>query len=85
MASQPPAPRKRPASAASTYAMVIELPFVLVAAVVMGGGLGYLLDRALHTAPAMLLVFGLLGFAGGLWEILKRLSRAEKKEQGGDG
>ncbi len=64
--------------------MVMELPFVMIAGVMIGGGAGYLLDRWLHTSPALTLVLGGLGFAGGIWEIIKRLTREEKRE-GGDG
>jgi len=64
--------------------MVMELPFVMIAGVMIGGGAGYLLDRWLHTSPALTLILGGLGFAGGIWEIIKRLTREEKRE-GGDG
>lgn len=61
----------------------MELPFVMVAGVVVGGGIGYLLDRWLHTSPAITLIFGALGFAGGIWEIIRRLSSDEKSGGGG--
>src|SRR5690606_13832366 len=38
----------------------------LVAALFVGGGLGLLLDRALHTAPWIMLVGLILGFAAGV-------------------
>lgn len=46
----------------------------MVGSVVIGGGLGYLLDRWLHTAPIFLLIFGALGFAGGIYEVIHRLT-----------
>jgi len=64
--------------------MVMELPFVMVAGVVVGGGIGYLLDRWLHTAPALALILGGLGFAGGVYEIIRRLT-SEEKRGGGNG
>lgn len=63
--------------------LAMELPFVMVAGVVVGGGIGYLLDRWLHTSPAITLIFGALGFAGGIWEIIRRLSSDEKSGGGG--
>jgi ATP synthase protein I len=51
----------------------MELPIVFVGAVVIGGGLGWLLDRWLHTQPWLLIVFGAFGFYAGLREILRRL------------
>jgi F0F1-type ATP synthase assembly protein I len=55
-------------------ANVLDLPIVMVGSVVIGGGLGYLLDRWLHTAPIFLLIFGALGFAGGIYEVIHRLT-----------
>jgi ATP synthase protein I len=69
-----PAPRKRFASVAREYAVVMELPFILVASVLVGGGIGWLLDRKLGTAPWLLLVGGAIGFVGGMRELLRRLT-----------
>lgn len=61
---------------------VLDLPFVLVGSVVIAAGLGYLVDRWLHTSPAFTLVLGALGFAGGIIQILKRLT-GKRKSNGG--
>jgi F0F1-type ATP synthase assembly protein I len=53
--------------------LALELPFTLVGATVLGGGLGYFLDHRLHTHWVFTLVLGGLGFAGGLREVLRRL------------
>jgi len=50
----------------------MELPFTFVAVVVVGGLIGYFLDQWLHTAPWLMIVFGGLGFAGGILEIARR-------------
>lgn len=55
------------------FAMAMELPFILVAAVVVGGLLGYLLDRWLHTRLIFTLLLGGLGFYAGIRDILRRL------------
>ncbi|HXR33407.1 MAG TPA: AtpZ/AtpI family protein [Verrucomicrobiae bacterium] len=55
------------------FAMAMELPFVIVAAVVVGGLFGYLLDRWFHTKPILMAIFGFLGFFAGVREILRRL------------
>jgi ATP synthase protein I len=55
------------------FAMAMELPFVLAGTILLGGLLGFFLDRWLHTKPIFMLVLGLLGFIGGLREILRRL------------
>jgi ATP synthase protein I len=46
----------------------------LVAGIVVGGGLGYLLDKWLGTKPFLLILFGLLGTAGGFWNIIRATS-----------
>ncbi|MBZ5701138.1 MAG: AtpZ/AtpI family protein [Acidobacteriia bacterium] len=53
--------------------MAMELPFVLVSAIVVGGLMGYFLDRWLHTKPVLMLVFGALGFIAGVRDVLRRL------------
>lgn len=57
--------------------MALELPFVLVSAIVLGGLFGYLLDRWLHTRPVFLLILGGLGFYVGVRDVLRRVSRDE--------
>ena len=60
-------------TAAQQMAMAMELPFVLVSAIVVGGLMGYFLDRWLHTKPVLMLVFGALGFFAGVRDVLRRL------------
>jgi F0F1-type ATP synthase assembly protein I len=77
--------RKRSATLMQQLSMAMELPFVLIVGVLIGGGGGYFLDRSLHTSPAIMLVGGVLGFAAGMVDILRRLSRGEKDEKRGNG
>ncbi len=58
---------------ASNTALALELPFTIVGAVVVGGLLGYFLDHWLHTKVVFTLILGILGFAAGLREVLRRL------------
>jgi ATP synthase protein I len=70
-----PSPAVQKAKDASNQAaLAMELPFVLVAAVLVGGLLGYFLDRWLHTEPIFLLIVGGLGFFAGVRDVLRRLS-----------
>ena len=80
MASPDPTPRKRPNNTMQQVGMAMELPFTLISAVLVGGGIGYMLDRWLHTAPFLLLLGGLVGFAGGFVDLLRRLKRGEKSQ-----
>ena len=72
-----PSPRKRPDSASSQYATALELPIVLVSAIVVGGVLGYLLDRWLHTKPVLTLILGGVGFYAGVRDVLRRVARGD--------
>jgi F0F1-type ATP synthase assembly protein I len=58
----------------SQLASALDLPFVLVGAVVLGAGGGYLLDRRLGTSPVLALILGALGFAAGMFEVVRRLT-----------
>ncbi|MDP9147034.1 MAG: AtpZ/AtpI family protein [Acidobacteriota bacterium] len=80
----PPAPRKGN-NFSNQFAMAMELPFILVGAVLLGGLLGYFLDRWLHTKPALMLVFGALGFFGGVRDILRRMPAGGSNDGSGDG
>ncbi len=55
------------------YALAMELPILIVGAILIAGGLGFLLDRWLHTKPLLMIILGILGFAAGLREVLRRL------------
>jgi F0F1-type ATP synthase assembly protein I len=48
---------------------------MLVASIAIGGGLGYFLDTRFHTSPVLTLILGLLGFAGGMIQLVRRLSK----------
>jgi ATP synthase protein I len=68
--------------ASSQSAIALELPFVLVAAVLVGGLIGYFLDRWLHTRPLFLLVLGGLGFFAGVRDVLRRLQGTNDGSKG---
>jgi ATP synthase protein I len=55
------------------FATAMELPFVIVGTIVVGGVLGFFLDRWLHTKPYLMLLFGALGFFAGVRDVLRRL------------
>jgi len=56
---------------ASGYAKGFRLSSELVAGVVVGAGLGWLIDRWLGIAPWGLMVFLLLGFAAGVLNVMR--------------
>lgn len=59
------------AATASGYARGFRLSSELVAGVLVGGGIGWLLDRWLGIAPWGLIVFLLLGFAAGVLNVMR--------------
>jgi len=72
-ASEPgPARSSADASAtASAFARGFRLSSELVAGVVVGAGLGWLIDRWLGSTPWGLMVFLLLGFAAGVLNVMR--------------
>jgi len=52
--------------------LAMELPITIVGAILLGGFLGYLLDRWLHTPPWLMIVGGAFGFASSIFEIVRR-------------
>jgi ATP synthase protein I len=75
MSSQPPSPRKSRTAFVNQLAMAMELPFIMIGGTLIGGVLGWLLDRWLHTGPVFMLILGFLGFAGGVWDVVRTLMR----------
>jgi ATP synthase protein I len=59
------------ATTASGYAKGFRLSSELVAGVVVGAGLGWLIDRWLGISPWGLIIFLLLGFAAGVLNVMR--------------
>ncbi len=56
-----------------------SLAMVLPISTLVGGGIGYLIDRLLHT-HFLWIVFGMLGTAGGIIEVLRQLQKSENEK-----
>ena len=78
----PNSSRKNVGNAAKQFAIAMQITFALVVPIFVGGGIGYLLDRWLHTKFIFTLVLGLLGFGIGLREVLQLANAADKKNGG---
>jgi ATP synthase protein I len=59
------------AATASGYARGFRLSSELVAGVVVGAGIGWIIDRWLGVSPWGLIVFVLLGFAAGVLNVMR--------------
>jgi F0F1-type ATP synthase assembly protein I len=70
----PSSPRRDGDGFARQLGNVMDLPFVLVGSVLIGAGIGYFLDKRFNTSPILTLILGLLGFGGGMFEVIRRLT-----------
>ena len=64
-------PDREQAATAAGYAKGFRLSSELVAGVVVGAGIGWLIDRWLGVSPWGLIVFVLLGFAAGVLNVMR--------------
>lgn len=63
--------RPRRAATGSGLGFALRIGVELVAALIVGGGIGFLLDRWLGTAPWLLVVFFLLGAGAGFVNVYR--------------
>jgi ATP synthase protein I len=64
-------PGQRPTAGPSAMARGFRLSTELVAGVLVGAGIGWLLDRWAGTTPLGMIVFLLLGFAAGVLNVMR--------------
>lgn len=69
----------KPSDLWTQVAYYSSLGFVLPASALIGYGIGWLLDRWLHTSPVLSIVITMLGGVGGFLEVLQMLKRAERR------
>jgi len=80
---EPTEPRGgRPAADASGYARGFRLSSELVAGVVVGAAIGWALDRMLGISPWGLIVFLLLGFVGGVVNVIRAAGVWSERDPG---
>ncbi|MBR9862593.1 MAG: F0F1 ATP synthase subunit I [Rhodobacteraceae bacterium] len=70
-----PAQEHHLSQAQAGWRMVTEL----VVGLLLGFGLGYGLDRAFGTTPVLLVIFTMLGFAGGVRAMMRSAEEITKK------
>jgi F0F1-type ATP synthase assembly protein I len=73
--SRPPRRDRKDSSASRQLGLALELPFLLVSAILVGGTFGYFLDRWLGTKPVFLIILGGVGFYAGVRDLLRRLGK----------
>jgi ATP synthase protein I len=65
----------------SAYGAAFKFAAELIVGVVVGGGLGWLLDRQFGTAPWLMIVLVILGFAAGLLNVVRAAQAAQAKNE----
>ncbi|WP_421853295.1 AtpZ/AtpI family protein [Oricola sp.] len=75
-----PEPKDRNAGGATGVANALKLSSEFVAGVLVGAGIGYLLDRIVGTTPWGMIVFLLLGFAAGVLNVLRSVGVVAEPE-----
>lgn len=64
-------PRKAAKADNAGFGQALKLSSECIAGVVVGGGLGWIIDRWLGTSPWGLIVFLLLGFGAGVLNVMR--------------
>lgn len=67
-----------PAKDMSGWNRGMRLGSEFIAAILVGAGMGYLLDLWLHTSPWLLLVMLMVGFAAGVLNVIRAASEMNK-------
>ena len=68
-------------SGGSGYANALRLSSEFIAGILVGAGIGYLIDRLAGTAPWGMIVFLLLGFVAGVLNVLRSAGLVADPEQ----
>lgn len=74
---RPPAGESPGKTPQSDYGPAFQFAAELVVGVVVGGGLGWVLDRQFGTAPWLMIVLVILGFAAGLLSVVRAARKAQ--------
>jgi ATP synthase protein I len=74
--SAPPSPKETSSGSAmgSAISMGLRAGSEFVAAILVGGAIGWGLDWMLRTKPAFTILFFLLGVAAGVWNVIRATS-----------
>jgi ATP synthase protein I len=80
-----PAPRRAGSGAVQGMGQALRLASEFVAGILVGAGLGWLIDWWLGTSPWGLIVFLLLGFVAGVLNVLRAAGLVRQPEGPGPG
>jgi ATP synthase protein I len=77
----PPSGGRSGGSGAFGFAQAMRVAMEMVAAIGVGGAIGWFLDRWLGSAPGLLIVFVILGFAAGIRTALRAVRLIEARAE----
>src|SRR5271165_1962806 len=66
-----PSAESKPGGMGSAMSLGLRAGSEFVSAIIVGAGIGWVLDRALGTNPAFLIVFFMIGVAAGVWNVIR--------------
>mgnify|MGYP001605217576 CR=1 FL=1 len=75
------AEKQVPERSQSNFGPAFKFAGELVVGVVVGGGLGWALDKQFGTAPWFMIVLVILGFAAGLLNVVRAAQRAQAQNE----
>jgi ATP synthase protein I len=78
-----PEPEDETLTELSGFSVAMRLSVELLAGVVVGGGLGYALDRALGTLPLFMIVCLFFGCAAGFLNLKRTADQLDKRRDSG--
>jgi ATP synthase protein I len=64
----------------SSLGQAFRLSTEFMAGVIVGGGFGWLIDRSFGSKPWGLMIFLLLGFGAGVWNVVRAAGRMNKRQ-----
>jgi F0F1-type ATP synthase assembly protein I len=76
-----PTDKRKEPSMLAALGLLSGIGLQLAATVLVGLGLGYLADRALHTTPWFLLVGLLLGILGGGYSVVRMVRKEMRRSE----
>lgn len=65
----------------SAYGMAFKFAAELIVGVLVGGAVGWFIDQKLGSAPWLMITFVILGFAGGLLNVIRAAQRAQMENE----
>jgi len=73
-------PRKKTAEQNTALGSALKLSTEFLAALLVGGGMGWVLDRTFETKPALMLVGLVLGIAAGFFGVFRAARRMQAED-----